>query len=126
AFEQVIRACAAPRKYASGTWIIEAMIQAYQQLHQQGHAHSFEVWNSHGELVGGLYGLLLDRIFCGESMFSRERDMSKVALVYLAQWLDQQGIHTIDCQLPNDHLMSLGAKALPRTEFVRRYLDQQP
>lgn len=125
-FEAVIRACAAPRDYADGTWITEEMIQAYIQLHALGHAHSVEVWNKEGELVGGLYGILLDALFCGESMFSRERDMSKVALVYLAQWLKEKGIQTIDCQMPNDHLLSLGAQPMTRDEFQKRFLKNAP
>lgn len=125
AFEDVIRACAAPRNYTDGTWIVDEMIQAYKELHTQGHAHSVEIWNEQGELVGGLYGILLKGLFCGESMFSRERDMSKVALVYLAQWLEHKGITVIDCQLPNPHLLSLGAVIIPRDEFVSRCLQNE-
>ena len=122
AFAEVIRACAEPRHYADGTWITQEMINAYIELHRLGHAHSVEVWNNQGQLVGGLYGIQLKTLFCGESMFSRERDMSKVALVYLAEWLEAKGIHTIDCQLPNDHLLSLGAKPVSRQDFVSHYL----
>lgn len=121
-FEAVIRACAAPRDYADGTWITEEMIQAYLELHRLGHAHSVEIWNEEGDLVGGLYGILLKGIFCGESMFSRERDMSKVALVHLAQWLESMNVHVIDCQMPNEHLLSLGAKPVSRDEFIQHYL----
>lgn len=121
-FDEVVAACAAPRRDAGGTWITDDMRNAYNLLHQQGHAHSVEVWNEEGELVGGLYGVLLKKLFCGESMFSRAADMSKVAMVFLAEWLDQRNIHVIDCQLPNPHLMSMGAIEIPRDEFVRRYL----
>jgi leucyl/phenylalanyl-tRNA--protein transferase len=118
-FKAVVAACAEPRAYASGTWITAEMQNAYCELHRQGYAHSVEVWNDEGVLTGGLYGVLLDNIFAGESMFSRERDMSKVALVYLAQWLEERGIHLIDCQLPNPHLASLGAITLPRSDFLK-------
>lgn len=126
AFADVIRACAAPRDYTDGTWIIDEMIEAYEVLHQRGHAHSVEVWNKEGDLVGGLYGILLDGLFCGESMFSRERDTSKVALVHLSQWLTEKGVGVIDCQLPNPHLTSLGAVTIPRDRFIRECLPQQP
>lgn len=125
AFEQVIKACAAPRNYTDGTWIVDEMMEAYLSLHERGHAHSIEVWNKEGELVGGLYGVLIKGLFCGESMFSRERDMSKVALVYLSQWLEEQGIYTIDCQLPNPHLMSLGAETISREDFVKHCLQSK-
>ncbi|MGV6859966.1 MAG: leucyl/phenylalanyl-tRNA--protein transferase [bacterium] len=122
-FEEVVRACAAPRKGASGTWITNDMRRAYLQLHRMRHAYSIEVWNPADELVGGLYGILLDNMFCGESMFNRATDMSKVALVYLAYWLEEQGIRVIDCQLPNPHLKSLGAESIPRDEFISRYVS---
>ncbi|HGG60901.1 MAG TPA: leucyl/phenylalanyl-tRNA--protein transferase [Gammaproteobacteria bacterium] len=122
AFPRVIEACAEPRKGSSGTWITSQMKDAYIRLHEQGKAQSVEVWNADGELVGGLYGILLDKVFSGESMFSRERDMSKVALVYLAQWLEARQIRVIDCQLPNPHLERLGAVLIPREEFVKRFL----
>ncbi len=122
AFPRVIEACAEPRKGSSGTWITSRMKDAYIRLHEQGKAQSVEVWNADGELVGGLYGILLDKVFSGESMFSRERDMSKVALVYLAQWLEARQIRVIDCQLPNPHLERLGAVLIPREEFVKRFL----
>ena len=119
AFDAVIRACAEPREGSHGTWITDDMMQAYNQLHEDGFAHSVEVWNESGELVGGLYGILLNRVFSGESMFARERDMSKVALVYLAEWLKARQIHVIDCQIPNPHLESLGAEQIPRREFLK-------
>ena len=123
AFTEVINACAEPRKGSTGTWITEDMKTAYIRLHQQGQAQSVEVWNPNGQLIGGLYGILLDKVFSGESMFSRERDMSKVALVYLAEWLNTRKIHLIDCQLPNPHLKSLGAVLIPRAEFISHYLE---
>ena len=122
AFAEVISACAEPRKTGPGTWITNDMQSAYKQLHQQGHAHSVEVWNENKELIGGLYGILLDKIFCGESMFSRQRDMSKVALISLAEWLNARQIMVIDCQVPNPHLTSLGAESISRNEFVERFL----
>ncbi len=122
AFTDVVRACAAPRKGAKGTWITTEMQRAYIRLYKMGHAHSVEVWDDQGNLVGGLYGILLNHIFCGESMFSRATDMSKVALVYLAQWLEEKGITTIDCQLPNPHLESLGARGISRESFINNYL----
>lgn len=117
-FEAVITACAEPRQKSSGTWITPQMHDAFITLHKEGFAHSVEVWNEENKLVGGLYGVLLNRVFSGESMFSRERDMSKVALVHLAEWLNAQQIHVIDCQIPNSHLTSLGAELIPRKEFL--------
>lgn len=117
-FAAVIRACAAPRSYESGTWITQDMIQAYIDLHQRGDAHSIEVWQD-DKLVGGLYGLLLGRLFFGESMFSRAIDASKVAFVHLSCFAAIHDMPFIDCQLPNEHLMSLGAENLSRSEFKR-------
>lgn len=122
AFDQVVSACAEPRKGASGTWITAGMQAAYIELYRQGHAHSVEVRDEADKLVGGLYGILLNQVFSGESMFSRQRDMSKVALVYLAQWLSARQIRIIDCQLPNSHLMSMGATTIPREIFIKKYL----
>jgi len=121
AFEQVMRACAAPRNGESGTWIAEEMIAAYCELHRMGHAHSVEVWMD-GELGGGLYGVALGAMFYGESMFSRKPDGSKIALAHLAaQWQRWHGTHgLIDCQMYTPHLASLGAREIPRTEFVTR------
>ncbi|MCY1263815.1 Leucyl/phenylalanyl-tRNA--protein transferase [compost metagenome] len=128
AFADVIRQCAAPRDYADGTWITEAMQNAYIDLHRRGIAHSVEAW-ADGELVGGLYGLAMGRLFFGESMFSRRDNASKVAFVGLVQRLRAAGFALIDCQMPTQHLHSLGARAIPRREFaeyLRLYLDQQP
>lgn len=125
-FEAVIRACAAPRAYSEDTWITNDMQTAYLELHRQGHAHSVEVWNLDGKLIGGLYGLLLDQVFCGESMFHLATDMSKVAMVALSEWLLEKGIEVIDCQIPNDHLASLGAVTIPKVEFLQQYLHLTP
>jgi leucyl/phenylalanyl-tRNA--protein transferase len=122
AFGQVISACAEPRKNANGTWITRDMETAYLELHRQGHAHSVEIWDKEKNLVGGLYGVLLKNIFCGESMFNRQRDMSKIALVSLAEWLNQKNINAIDCQLSNPHLTSLGAESISRTNFSEQFL----
>ena len=116
AFDRVIHACAAPRSAADGTWITSAMITAYNQLHQLGHAHSLEVWQT-GELVGGLYGLALGRVFFGESMFHWQRDASKVGFAHLVRYLSAQGFQLIDCQQATSHLQSLGATTIPRQHF---------
>ena len=118
AFEQVMRACAAPRNGQSGSWIHEDMIAAYTALHRQGYAHSVETWKD-GELIGGLYGLAIGRMFYGESMFSRRSDASKVALAHLARQLCRWNFGMIDCQMNTSHLASLGAREIPRAEFVR-------
>jgi leucyl/phenylalanyl-tRNA--protein transferase len=116
-FEQVMRACAAPRLEQAGTWIDEQMIAAYGKLHHSGYAHSVETWLN-GELVGGLYGVALGRMFYGESMFSKVNNASKVALAYLSQCRDT--ISMIDCQMYTPHLASLGAREIPRIEFIMR------
>lgn len=118
AFTQVMRSCAAPRAGQAGTWIHEEMIAAYSELHRLGYAHSVETWHE-GELVGGLYGVALGRIFYGESMFSRMRDASKIALAQLSAQAVRWKIGLIDCQLHTDHLASLGAREIPRKEFIR-------
>ena len=119
AFEQVMRACAEPRPTQPTTWITEAMIAAYCQLHELGLAHSVEVWDADG-LVGGLYGVSIGKGFFGESMFSRQADASKVALAWLAGQLWRWDFHFIDCQLPSAHLARLGVRLVPRREFARR------
>lgn len=118
AFRQVMRACAAPRDGQSGTWITREMIDAYCRLHQMGIAHSVETWLD-DKLVGGLYGIAIGAMFYGESMFARERDASKVALVHLTRHLDQQDYRLIDCQMATAHLASMGAREIPRAEFLR-------
>lgn len=119
AFGAVIRACAAPRDGASGTWITPEMIEAYEALHRLGRAHSVETWHE-GVLVGGLYGVRVGGLFCGESMFAWARDASKVALSRLIDDARSQGIGLIDCQMPTPHLASLGAETLPRDIFLAR------
>ena len=118
-FAAVVAACAAPREGASGTWITDAMRDAYERLHRLGHAHSVETWID-GELAGGLYGVALGRVFFGESMFTRARDASKIALVALVERCRREGIALIDCQMHTPHLESLGAREIPRRDFARR------
>ena len=113
-FAAVIQACAAPRAYAEGTWITEAMQTAYLELHRRGYAHSVEVWDQ-GLLVGGLYGLAMGQLFFGESMFSRADNASKFGFATLVQHLKAAGFVLIDCQMPTEHLHSLGAGAIART-----------
>ncbi len=118
AFGDVIRGCAAaPRDRQKGTWITDDMISAYTSLHQLGFAHSVEAWQD-GALVGGLYGVSLGTAFFGESMFSRQSDASKVALVHLVRQLELWGFAMVDCQVRNDHLASLGAEQWPRERFL--------
>ena len=117
AFGDVIRQCADERQRPEGTWITPEMTAAYQRLHSAGFAHSVETWLG-GRLVGGLYGVTLGRVFFGESMFSRERDASKVAFKQLVDRSLALGIELIDCQVANPHLSSLGARDLSRQEFV--------
>ncbi len=117
-FSVVMQACAAPRGEDTGTWITADMMEAYGELHRLGHAHSVEVW--HGdELVGGLYGVALGRVFFAESMFGWRANTSKVALAYLAATLRAWNYALIDCQLYSAHLASLGAETLSRPAFTR-------
>jgi leucyl/phenylalanyl-tRNA--protein transferase len=117
-FPAVVAACAAPRSRSPGTWITPEMSAAYCGLHQRGLAHSYEIWRAN-RLVGGVYGVLMGRVFFGESMFSRERDASKAALAGLVERSAALGIELIDCQLPSAHLRSLGSRAMPRRQFLR-------
>ncbi|MFZ6768636.1 leucyl/phenylalanyl-tRNA--protein transferase [Undibacterium sp. Di26W] len=119
AFEQVMRACAAPRKDREGTWISEDIVAGYCDLHKAGYAHSAEVWLN-GELVGGAYGVCIGRMFYGESMFARVTDASKIALSHLVFFLREHDVKMIDCQQETGHLASLGAKPIARSEFLRR------
>ena len=115
AFSDVIASCAkALRKEQDGTWIIPEMQKAYINLHLLGCAHSIEVWQN-GELVGGLYGVQIGKVFCGESMFSKVGNASKLALIWLCQNLE---IDLVDCQLHTEHLESMGAKMISREEFM--------
>lgn len=118
-FAAVIDACAAPRDEETGTWITAEMRSAYLALHAQGHAHSIECRRD-GQLCGGLYGVAIGRVFFGESMFSYERDTSKIALVTLCQWLRAWGYALLDCQVHTDHLASLGARDMSRDVFAQR------
>lgn len=117
AFEVVIRACAAPREGHAGTWILPEMIDAYVALHRLGHAHSVEVWDG-ARLVGGIYGVAIGQLFCGESMFSAESGGSKLALVALAALLRQWGWPLIDAQVANAHTLGLGAEEISRDRFL--------
>lgn len=123
-FHEVMAHCAAPRRGDAdgGTWIVPEMVAAYCDLHAAGDAHSVEVWHG-GELAGGLYGVAVGAAFCGESMFSLERDASKVALATLAAQLDRWSYHFIDCQIPTPHLASLGVGAVARGEFLTRLAE---
>ncbi len=122
AFERVIAACADPRPGQAGTWIVPEMREVYLQLHEMGFAHSVESWSG-GELVGGLYGIALDRMFFGESMFARATDASKVALVALVARLRADGFGLIDCQQETRHLASFGARPIPRRDFTQRLAE---
>jgi leucyl/phenylalanyl-tRNA--protein transferase len=119
AFAQVTKACARPRKDEAGTWLNRDMQAAYLALHRAGQAHSVETWRE-GKLVGGLYGVAIGRMFFGESMFSTETDASKVALVGLVEELRRREVPLIDCQQRTPLLASLGAREIPRREFLRR------
>lgn len=117
AFEEVMRACAAPRPQSEYSWISEEIIAAYTDLHKRGFAHSIEIWDG-DELVGGLYGIAMGAVFFGESMFSRRTDVSKMAFVYLVKQLTAIGYELIDCQVYNPHLATLGATTIPRRRFL--------
>lgn len=119
AFAQVVKACAAPREGAGGTWITREMRQAYLRLHEMGLAHSFETWQGE-RLTGGLYGVAIGRVFFGESMFYRVTDASKVAFVLGCERLRDWGYELIDCQMHTRHLESLGARGIARAELVGR------
>nr|WP_201588350.1 leucyl/phenylalanyl-tRNA--protein transferase [Psychrobacter jeotgali] len=126
AFEQVIHACSLPRydgfndELSAGehTWIHDEMISAYAELHAYGFAHSIEVWDENQQLIGGLYGLKIGRIYFGESMFHRTSNASKIAFWGLMRLCEQSDIGLVDCQLPNDHLLSLGASIMARDDFL--------
>ena len=119
-FRHIINACAQTRrKGGPGTWITPEMASAYTRLHQMGYAHSFETWCD-GQIVGGLYGVSLGRCFFGESMYAALADASKVALAALAEFAQDNKFEFIDCQLPTDHLKSMGAREIPREDFMIR------
>jgi leucyl/phenylalanyl-tRNA--protein transferase len=117
AFRSVMAGCAEPRPGQSGTWVTPAVIDAYSELHRRGHAHSIEAWRN-AELVGGLYGVAVGRMFFGESMFARETDASKVALVTLVAMLGRMGVPLIDCQQETEHLARFGARTVARRVFA--------
>jgi leucyl/phenylalanyl-tRNA--protein transferase len=117
AFDEVVEACAGPRRHQRGTWITKDMMRAYGALHRAGWAHSIEVWRD-GALAGGLYGIVIGRAFFGESMFSGESNASKIALLLLNRMLDKGTIGIVDCQVQSAHLQSLGAAVIPRTTFT--------
>ncbi|HET8736116.1 MAG TPA: leucyl/phenylalanyl-tRNA--protein transferase [Pricia sp.] len=118
-FERVIQHCAQiKRKGQAGTWISDAMKEAYIELHKRGHARSYEVWEEE-TLVGGLYGIDLGHVFCGESMFNKASNASKYAFIQLARELEAKNYALIDCQVYNEHLESMGAEEIARKEFMR-------
>jgi leucyl/phenylalanyl-tRNA--protein transferase len=123
AFETVIRACAEPRADHPETWISERIVQSYIGLHRAGHAHSVECWQPDADgvsrLVGGLYGVSFDRVFCGESMFSRVPDASKVALAWLVALMRRAGLVLLDCQFMTEHLRSMGAVEMVQADYRR-------
>lgn len=123
-FTQVIHECAAPRDNDEGTWITQEMIEAYINLHQQGHAHSVEVWQE-DKIVGGIYGVASGTIFCGESMFSRISNGSKIALSCLVKHLKTNHFKLIDCQVENSHLERLGITLLNRKIYLKLLEDSQ-
>jgi len=117
AFDDVMHQCAKPREDGLGTWITDEMRNAYLRLHKLGYAHSVEIWHE-GHLIGGIYGVSLGKIFFGESMFSRRKDASKIAFVYLVRQLMKWDFALIDCQVYSQHLGSLGAELMPRERFI--------
>lgn len=118
AFSEVIKSCSQiKRKHEDETWITTEIIDAYTKLHEEGFAHSVEVWNSNGELVGGLYGVSIGNFFAGESMFANVSNSSKYGFITLALFLEEKGFKFIDCQQETEHLQSLGAKSIERKEF---------
>lgn len=122
AFADVVAACAAPRPGHPESWISDRIAASYVRLHEVGHAHSIECWAGiphQSDLVGGLYGVSFDRVFCGESMFSRADNASKVALVWLVALLKHAGFRVLDCQFMTDHLASLGAVELSQEHYMR-------
>jgi leucyl/phenylalanyl-tRNA--protein transferase len=127
-FSATIRGCAAPRRTGPDTWLNNDMIASYEQLYELGYGHSIEIYEA-DELAGGLYGIQLGQVFFGESMFSRRRDASKVALARLVQECRARDIQLIDCQVASSHLASLGAREVSRGQFaalLQRYARRQP
>ncbi|MBD3584337.1 leucyl/phenylalanyl-tRNA--protein transferase [Salinimonas sp. HHU 13199] len=129
-FSDVINLCATiPRQdlhssdASSATWITDAMKNAYIQLHEAGFAHSIEVWDANSELAGGLYGVAVGNVFCGESMFHKKPNTSKLAMYALVKHMQTHGLAFIDCQMPTEHLASLGAITVSREDFISRLKD---
>lgn len=119
-FPAVIQACRQTERLGqAGTWISQDIIEAYTKLHKMGHAHSVEVWQNK-KLVGGLYGVQIGQVFCGESMFSQVSNASKFGFISLVKKLEKEGIKMIDCQQETKHLRSLGASTIPRSEFIEK------
>jgi leucyl/phenylalanyl-tRNA--protein transferase len=118
AFTDVIHLCGAVREHDQGTWITEEMRDAYTQLHHDGFAHSIEIWDQQ-ELVGGLYGVALGKVFFGESMFSLQTNTSKMAILAISQHLADCGYKLIDCQVDSDHLFTMGAVLMTRNDFIQ-------
>jgi leucyl/phenylalanyl-tRNA--protein transferase len=124
-FPQVIRACAeSPRAEQDGTWIADDIIAAYTRLHEAGDAHSVEVWHD-GEIAGGLYGVDAGGVFTGESMFHREPEASKVALLFLVDHLRARGATWLDCQVMTPHMKAIGAREIPRAKFLDMLAEAQ-
>ncbi|KAF0813019.1 Leucyl/phenylalanyl-tRNA--protein transferase [Andreprevotia sp. IGB-42] len=119
AFAPVMRGCAGQRNGESATWISDDILAGYTRLHRLGYAHSAECWMD-GQLVGGLYGVAIGKMFYGESMFARAPDASKIAFVHLVRWLAEQGFGLIDCQMHTAHLARFGAHEIPRADFIAR------
>jgi leucyl/phenylalanyl-tRNA--protein transferase len=117
AFEEVIYQCAQPREGEAGTWITQEMERAYIRLNKNGISHSVECWNQQGELIGGLYGIQINRVFYGESMFSRENNASKLVFAHFAFFLFASGVALIDCQMHSNHMAQFGAAEISRVEF---------
>ena len=118
-FDEVVDCCAKVKRFGqNGTWITEGLKKAYNLLHKEGHAFSVEVWKDF-ELVGGLYGIDLGDVFCGESMFSKENNARKIGFIHLIKELSKNGYKLIDCQVPSAHMKSLGAEEISRQQFLK-------
>ena len=118
-FDEVVDSCAKVKRFGqNGTWITNGLKKAYSKLHNMGHAYSVEVWKDY-ELVGGLYGIDLGDVFCGESMFTKANNASKIGFVHLVKELTKNKYKLIDCQVPSAHLKSLGAEEVSRKEFLK-------
>ncbi|MCQ2244655.1 MAG: leucyl/phenylalanyl-tRNA--protein transferase [Bacteroidaceae bacterium] len=117
-FNGVIRNCGKLRIHEEGAWLGDDIIKAYTELHRKGYAHSVEVWNLEGKLVGGLYGIMMNKSFIGESMFSLEPSTSKIALISLAQSMAMNNFHMIDCQVETPHLKSMGGRHISYEEYM--------